>query len=41
MSVRDLVAIERGHLACCLRTQAPAFSFMRADGAARAPGTAG
>jgi hypothetical protein len=30
--------IERGHFACCLRTQAPAFSFARADGAALAPG---
>jgi hypothetical protein len=41
MSVPDPVAIERGHFACCLRTQAPAFSLVRADGAARAPDAAG
>ena len=40
-SVPDPVVIERGHFACCLRMQAPAFSFARADGAALAPGAVG
>jgi predicted metal-binding protein len=35
------VTIERGHFACCLRVQAPACPFARADGATFAPGAVG
>ena len=40
-SVPNPVTIGRGHFACCVRAQAPAFSFARADGAALAPGAMG
>ena len=40
-SVPDPVTIEPGHFACCLRVQAPACSFARADGATFAPGAVG
>jgi len=35
------VTIGRGHFACCLRVQVPAFSFARAAGATGAPGAVG
>ena len=40
-SVPDPVTIEPGHFACCVRVQAPACSFARADGATFAPGAVG